>query len=48
MILSETVSRPIGPFSKRLDREMKAAAHHQQLTRAPAARNPVSEHWKKG
>jgi hypothetical protein len=48
MILSETAAEPIGPFSKRLDREMKAAAFHQRLTRAPAARNPVSDHWKKG
>jgi hypothetical protein len=48
MILPKTAAGPIGPFSKRLDREMKAAAFHQRLTRAPAARNPVSDHWKKG
>lgn len=48
MILSETAAEPIGPFSKRLDREMKAAAFHQRLTRPPATRNPISEYWKKG
>lgn len=48
MILSETLAEPIGPFSKRLDREMKAAAFHQRLTRPAATRNPIPEHWKKG
>jgi hypothetical protein len=48
MILSETAAEPIGPFSKRLDREMKAAAFHQRLTRPPATRNPVPIRRKKG